>query len=544
MFTRFIVYVATCIISASLVSPTPLIKPASAQNRRPEPSTDLQEISEEQAELRQELQNLVQELMQIQNRIAELDQLAAVQREMNQLLESIAKAEIAGDDTRVTTLESRIEPLERHLNELREKLETGGETGEKIGELKELIRLVDRAQAISDAPLWIRALKTAIENLEQLRLIQSKLNRVDSDTNEAERESLEEQIDQLGEQIDEDGELLEMISQFIESRDEIDERESREMEAEITEFIIELESRRRVLAESSQATSNQNNSSQLISGEYFITQSWSQENRYRRPYYVRVPTQTHPQQKFPVFIFLHGNGGNARNAMQNFVRNRRKITANYIIVFAQGYRESWNIVSERSKADDVGFIESIVQKMAQHKNVDTNNFSIMGASNGSALINQIAIESNLPNIRNYISGVSPLNVWQFDGTNFKAKGRDNQYKKTATPMTGKRLMNISGTNDKLVPYQGGPSPAIPAKNGKLAFIAAEESTFIWARQMGYQGKQHTKPNRTVKNIDIFDYLDGDVIHCKVNGEGHNATHEVSEDMLLEFLLGGKKTKQR
>ncbi len=132
-------------------------------------------------------------------------------------------------------------------------------------------------------------------------------------------------------------------------------------------------------------------------------------------------------------------------------------------------------------------------------------------------------------------------MWQFDGTNFKSKGSDNNYKRVATPMTGKRLMNISGTNDNLVPYQGGTSPAIPAKNGKLAFVAAEESTFIWARQMGYKGKQITQPTRTVGNIEFFEYLAGDVIHCKVNQEGHNATHEVSEEMLLEFLLGGKNT---
>ena len=56
------------------------------------------------------------------------------------------------------------------------------------------------------------------------------------------------------------------------------------------------------------------------------------------------------------------------------------------MVFAQGYRESWNIVSERSKADDRGFIEAIVLKLATFKNVDSNDFTIMGVSNGAALV--------------------------------------------------------------------------------------------------------------------------------------------------------------
>lgn len=175
--------------------------------------------------------------------------------------------------------------------------------------------------------------------------------------------------------------------------------------------------------------------------------------------------------------------------MRGFNRHRMTIASKYITVFPQGYRESWNIVSERSKADDLGFIEAIVRKLATFESVDPDNFSIMGASNGAALVNQLMIESTLPNVRNYISGVSPLNVWQYDGKHFRAKGADNDYRVSVTPAKGKRLMNISGVADKLVPYDGGMSRVIPAKDGKLAFIAAEESTFVWARHMGFEGKK-------------------------------------------------------
>ncbi len=279
----------------------------------------------------------------------------------------------------------------------------------------------------------------------------------------------------------------------------------------------------------------------LKPGEYFITQSWSQEKAFRRPYHVSVPKPNEvnrtDQQELPVFIFLHGNGGNARQAMRGFMRNHKQMAARYVLVFAQGYRESWNIVSERSKADDRGFIEAIVLKLATFDNVDPNNFTIMGTSNGAALVNQLAIESKLPNIRNYISGVSPLNVWQHDGENFKAKGDDNNYRDVATPMAGKRLLNISGTNDRLVPYRGGPSRAIPAKDGKLAFVAAEHSTFLWAKQMGYEGEKLSRPTKTDGRLEVVSYLDGDVVHYKVSGEGHGATRAVSEQLLLEFIEG-------
>ncbi len=282
----------------------------------------------------------------------------------------------------------------------------------------------------------------------------------------------------------------------------------------------------------------------LESGKYTIKQSWSQEKNARRPFYVSVPRSQRSQPKHPVFIFLHGNGGNAQAAMNGFKRHRKRIVSEYITVFPQGYRESWNIVSERSKADDLEFIESIVLKLAKFDNVDSNNFTIMGASNGSAMVNQLAIESRLPNIRNYISGVSPLNVFQYDGGRFKAKGERNNYRVAVTPAKDKRLMNISGVRDRLVPYAGGESKVIPGKDGKLAFVAAEKSTFVWAKHFGYVGEQLTKPTRTGEEVDVFSYLNGNVIHCKMKNEGHGATHGISEDVLLEFLkadeTSGKK----
>ena len=281
---------------------------------------------------------------------------------------------------------------------------------------------------------------------------------------------------------------------------------------------------------------------QLKSGAYYITQSWSQETAFKRPYYVNVP-ESADQQKFPVFIFLHGNGGNAKGAMNEFMRRYTTLVGRYVMVFPNGYKASWNIVSERSQADDLGFIEAIVKKLSTYDNIQKDNFSVIGNSNGAALVNQLAIESKLPNLRNYVSAVSPLNVYQHDGKNFKAKGADNNYQVVATPMTGKRLMNISGTTDDLVPYRGGPSKHIPAKDGKLGFVDAEESIFLWAKQMGYDGEKLSRPSRIDGKLEVFSYLDSAVIHYKVVNKGHGASRAISEKILLEFLEGdGEREK--
>ncbi len=272
----------------------------------------------------------------------------------------------------------------------------------------------------------------------------------------------------------------------------------------------------------------------LSSGEYFIRQSWSQEQDFSRPYHVHVPANP-DRRKLPVFLFLHGNGGNARASMPAFLRQHPVMAARYVMVFPQGYQNSWNISAERSQADDQLFIEAIVDTLAACDNVDPDQFTVMGISNGAALVNQLAIETQLPNFRHYVTAVSPLNDLQHDGRNFKAKGDENGYETIVTPRTGARILTISGSEDHLVPYYGGPSPVIPAKNGKLGFVAAEESIFFWAKAMGYRGAKLEKPSRIDGKLEFFSYLNGAVVHCKVVGEGHGAAGAIDEATLLRFL---------
>jgi len=68
----------------------------------------------------------------------------------------------------------------------------------------------------------------------------------------------------------------------------------------------------------------------LTSGEYNIIQSWTQEKSYKRQYYVNVPNNG-KDRKIPVFIALHGSGGNAERMMKNQLRKYKNISQNYSI---------------------------------------------------------------------------------------------------------------------------------------------------------------------------------------------------------------------
>jgi len=268
----------------------------------------------------------------------------------------------------------------------------------------------------------------------------------------------------------------------------------------------------------------------------FFQQSWGQETDYPRPYHVFMPDKA---QNKPVklVLFLHGNGGDPLAAKNQFFKQFPYFARHYACVFPEGYAKSWNIVSEASKADDLAFIESIIQKLLQYDNVAKTHVTVIGSSNGAAMVNQLAIESQMSQIKNLVTLVSPLNAFQHDGAFFRKKGPNNGYTERAQPLKGRRLMNVSGGMDHLVPYGGGPSSRIPAKGGHLAFLPAETSTFLWAQWMGFQGNHPKQSMDANASMELFRYLNGDIIHIKIPDKGHNAGSFLTEMTLRDFLGG-------
>merc|ERR1712183_387641 len=120
-----------------------------------------------------------------------------------------------------------------------------------------------------------------------------------------------------------------------------------------------------------------------------IEQTWSQEpSGYTRTAKVAIPA-TSAGQKVPVVFHLHGNRGQGNTRpFGNFLGDE------CIIVAPDGYERSWNVYSEKSKADDVQFILDLIAKIgAEIPEADMNNVNIAGTSNGAALTYQILINT-------------------------------------------------------------------------------------------------------------------------------------------------------
>ena len=121
-----------------------------------------------------------------------------------------------------------------------------------------------------------------------------------------------------------------------------------------------------------------------------VRQQWSQEPQgFDREAALKLP-QVFPAdgKKLPLVVDLHGNGG------QGNVR-RLSFLDSVAVVAPNGYQRSWNVFNEKSKADDVSFIVDLINKVvAENSVVDGNDVTILGTSNGAAMIYRLLLETN------------------------------------------------------------------------------------------------------------------------------------------------------
>ena len=249
----------------------------------------------------------------------------------------------------------------------------------------------------------------------------------------------------------------------------------------------------------------------LETGIIYFNQNWGQENTgHNRPVYIDVPSSN--SGPYNIIIVLHGGGGNAQQFVNSF-----NYLENHIIVAPQGYGGNWNVGLEQSFAPDVDFIKEIINHLRDYDNVQPENITILGMSNGSALVNRLTIELDDSCFTNAISIVSPLNSFQYrEGSFWYNSAGNNNYDMQIVPASGKRILCISGTEDNLIPYYGG--SGVMGYN----FLSAQYSTFVLAQNMGFQGLQleDSQGSEYVNNVIKYSYLDGDIVHYKFIGAGH------------------------
>ncbi len=227
-------------------------------------------------------------------------------------------------------------------------------------------------------------------------------------------------------------------------------------------------------------------------------------NIVKRKVIIHAPEDIIENKNYPVVFFFHGNGGSAENGfiLEDLVKNHQ-----FIGVYPQGYKNSWNLGQEQSKANDVEFTDMIVEELNKYSNLDMNKIFAIGYSNGSAMVNELGIKTN------YLTGIAPL----------ASQLLENQIPNSSTnPLS---VYQICGTNDDIIPFEGGLSVV------GHRFMSAHKSAKTWASAFNCDIKVEVN---IINSDSLFSYKNCVNNHQIIFRRSENGNHDLNGNHKMKY----------
>lgn len=208
----------------------------------------------------------------------------------------------------------------------------------------------------------------------------------------------------------------------------------------------------------------------------------------RRRFQVYTPKSYDKSKEYPVMIALHGRYGNARNMAKMTGFNPLADEHEFIVVYPNGYKRSWNDGRGESPAsvdniDDVKFIQGIIGFLTANYAIDEDRLFVSGMSNGGFMAMRLACEM-ATTFRACISVTGSL------AANFNC-----------VPNSNVNILLFAGTDDELVPYGGGEV----ASSGSFS-KGFEELLDFWGEQNACSDFTTEKLPKTTDDITEIEKL--------------------------------------
>jgi polyhydroxybutyrate depolymerase len=249
-----------------------------------------------------------------------------------------------------------------------------------------------------------------------------------------------------------------------------------------------------------------------------------------REYHLHVPASYDGTKPFPLVIVLHGGGGNSKQIEKFTGFSKLADRDDFIAVYPQGVDGQWNdgrdvrqSRAHRLKIDDTGFIVKMIKEITAKYRINPNRIYACGISNGGFMSLRLACElpETLAAVGAVCAGLNP----------YLARNR--------RPATMISVLIMNGTEDPLVPYNGGKVSVGKMERGGV--LSTEDTVNFW---LGYDGCT-AKPFITGINpdttdgteIEKYDYIcpSTEVVLYKVVGGGH--TWPGGAQYLPEAIVG-------
>ncbi len=195
----------------------------------------------------------------------------------------------------------------------------------------------------------------------------------------------------------------------------------------------------------------------------------------KRTFLIHLPARYETGTKLPLLVALHGGGGSGRR-MKRFSRfDTIADREGFMVAYPDGIGRQWNdgrkiaeSRAHRENVDDVGFLAGLVDYMVRKYGADPKRVYFAGISNGALMSYRLACE-----IPEKIAAVAAVT------------GNLPEHLASIKPRGPVPVIIINGTEDPLVPWNGGPVriPFMPGRErGRV--ISAPATAAYWARANG------------------------------------------------------------
>ena len=187
-----------------------------------------------------------------------------------------------------------------------------------------------------------------------------------------------------------------------------------------------------------------------------------------RSYRVFVPPTLDRSRPAPLVLVLHGGNNTAEDMAKATLFDREAAAGEFIAAYPEGVGKAWNAgtccgAAPRRGLDDVAFLTQVLDRLQADYPVDSERVFVAGVSNGAMMAYRFACER-----ADRVKAV---------GSVAGAVVSDCQ------PSRPVSVLEIHGTEDPLVPYQGGQPSAVEAQNAP-PYTATPAMVQRWAEIAG------------------------------------------------------------
>jgi polyhydroxybutyrate depolymerase len=217
-----------------------------------------------------------------------------------------------------------------------------------------------------------------------------------------------------------------------------------------------------------------------------ITQSLAQDIDFGRgDVLVKVPESYSASEAHPLIILLHGYTSSGRSQDSYFQVSDLADDYGFLFAAPDGVREPsgdenrfWNASDACCnffglEVDDSAYIRSIIDEMKQRYNVDENRVFLIGHSNGGFMSFRMAYEHS-----DAVAAIASL-------------AGANHLEQREAPENPVHILQIHGTNDETIGYQGG-----DIQNNR--YPSALQSVRRWAN---YNGCSQNGVGRELRDLE-------------------------------------------